>query len=537
MRWTRLPLAAALISTGCGAPQDVFANILTVSNCNDAGAGSLRSALGAATNDDVVDMTQLMCSTITLATSSGALQTSASAANLTVNGPTGHVLTIDGASHDRVIRHRGSGTLALNDVTIVNGKYNPAGGVNAQGGCIEATTGSVALTRSHVSSCITQRGGHGGCINAFNHLTLINSTLTLCEGGNEAAKSDSVTLQDSSITNSAGGVGSYNAYLRNSVVTGNANEGVNVVNYLDVEDSTISGNGAAGIHTTGDTYCDEYGYCGGTVGSAMIRSSIISGNAKGGVVSSDGEVAVYGSVIERNQGRGGIYDAFSLKLTDTLVCNNAAQVAPLQNRSAGGIFANTLNATRSTISGNSGVDAGGVLATSATLLNTTISNNRAASGSKPVGGIKTTTGAVTAYNSTIAFNSGDAVGGIYAPSAKIVSSIIGGNNNVSPAYNRNLFLLGNSTFANNVIASSNLPTGAISADPKLTPLANHGGLMPTHALLGASSALGAGSNAMNVATDIRGSGFARVVGANTDSGAYERQDDEDEIFGNGMDGW
>jgi hypothetical protein len=252
------------------------------------------------------------------------------------------------------------------------------------------------------------------------------------------------------------------------------------------------------------------------------------------VVSSGGEVNVYASIIEHNQGNGGISGADSVKLTDSRVCDNNSAQAASPNRSVGGVSTHSLNATRSTINGNAGYDAGGVSATTATLVNATVSSNRGASGTKSAGGIKTDS--IASYNSTIAFNAGDAVGGIDAVSVKIVSSIIAGNSHASASYDRNLFVHGSATFANNIISSANIATGAITADPKLTPLASHGGLVPAHALLATSPALGAGSNPMNLPTDTRGSGFARVVGANPDIGAYERQVGEDEIFGNGMDG-
>jgi hypothetical protein len=54
MRSVRLPLAAALISALNVAPFDVTASTLAVSNCNDSGTGSLRSAITSAANNDVM---------------------------------------------------------------------------------------------------------------------------------------------------------------------------------------------------------------------------------------------------------------------------------------------------------------------------------------------------------------------------------------------------------------------------------------------------------------------------------------------------
>ena len=529
MRSVRLPIAAALIAAFNLASLEVSASTLTVSNCNDSGNGSLRSAMISAVNNDVIDLTQLACSTITLSAASGSLQTAASAGNVTLNGPTGHTLTIDGGTHDRVIRHLGNGTIALNDLTIVNGKYNPPSGAS-DGGCINANAGAISLTRTHVSSCAAS--GYGACINALSSITLTNSTFSGCEGAVEAVKGDTVRLQDSSITNSSGGINAYNAYLRGSTISGVANDGVMAPASIQIYDSTIANNGLAGIAASETQYCyyDEY-HCYYYPSPVTIHSSIIAGNGTGGIVSLLSDVNVYASIIEHNQGRGGIFNANKVVMTDSTISGNAA--APNLG-SSGGISASQLTATRSTISGNSGVDAGGAAVDFATLVNTTVSSNRAASGTKPVGGIKTIM--MTVYNSTIAFNTGEAVGGIYAVSGKVESSIIAGNNDSSASYDRNLFVKNRATFSNNIIISSNVPTGAITADPQLTPLANHGGLVPAHALLATSPALDAGNNPTGVSTDARGPGFARVVGANPDIGAYERQADEDEIFGNGIDG-
>jgi hypothetical protein len=90
------------------------------------------------------------------------------------------------------------------------------------------------------------------------------------------------------------------------------------------------------------------------------------------------------------------------------------------------------------------------------------------------------------------------------------------------------------TGANNLIEAPTVtvPVGTLNSCPKLAPLADNGGFVFTNALLITSPAIDAGNNNQNLATDTRGASFDRVVGADADIGAYERQADakDDLIF-------
>jgi hypothetical protein len=81
-----------------------------------------------------------------------------------------------------------------------------------------------------------------------------------------------------------------------------------------------------------------------------------------------------------------------------------------------------------------------------------------------------------------------------------------------------------------------MPGDTLTADPQLLPLANNGGLTPTHALAAGSVALDAGNNAIGLVFDQRGDGYLREVGA-PDIGAFEQQspEDGDLIFRDGFD--
>jgi hypothetical protein len=85
-----------------------------------------------------------------------------------------------------------------------------------------------------------------------------------------------------------------------------------------------------------------------------------------------------------------------------------------------------------------------------------------------------------------------------------------------------------------VVNGNVVPGDALRADPRLAPLAFRGGPTRTHALSVSSPAIDTGAPVV-FAVDQRGSGYARSVGAGVDIGAYERQADDDELFGNNFD--
>src|SRR5581483_8206415 len=71
-----------------------------------------------------------------------------------------------------------------------------------------------------------------------------------------------------------------------------------------------------------------------------------------------------------------------------------------------------------------------------------------------------------------------------------------------------------------ITGNNNLAAGT---NPLLGALASNGGATQTMALQTGSPAIDKGSNPANLATDQRGTGFARVSGAAADIGAFEVQ--------------
>jgi hypothetical protein len=153
----------------------------------------------------------------------------------------------------------------------------------------------------------------------------------------------------------------------------------------------------------------------------------------------------------------------------------------------------SITLSNSTISGNAG-DGIDVTGGTASLTNCTISGNKGY-------GIATS-GGTTIYNTLVAGNGG-------------VSDVTGAFTSLG----HNLIGVGNS--GSGFGSSDLVGTGASPIDPKLAPLANNGGPMPTVALLSGSPALDAGGDANAPTADERD--VARPQGTHVDIGAFELQ--------------
>jgi hypothetical protein len=164
-----------------GAPTNVV-----VGNCNDSGPDSLRDALAAAANEDVIDLTRLQCSLISLTT--GALVIGQ--ADIGIVGPGSNALTIDGGNAGAVLDHRGGGTLSVHGLSIINGSvYSDGAGtsVYAAGACVHASN-NLSLDDVNISHCETTGGGNvakyggagaqGGAVWAHGNVTLVGSTIS-----------------------------------------------------------------------------------------------------------------------------------------------------------------------------------------------------------------------------------------------------------------------------------------------------------------------------------------------------------------------
>lgn len=308
--------AVTRVVTSCG-------DSLDLPDCSNGDNMTLRKALFCAQNKDAVDLTQLQCSTITLAEA-----VVAGTINVTVNGPGKDKLTIDAGGKSRAFIHNGvySQTLTINKLTIVNGRYDNPYAYSNGGGCIYSSA-YLALNSVTVSSCYTSAmytAATGGAIFANKGAFLTDSAVTFsiahdfgghgAVGGGIAAGRMNLTRTTVSYNSASsrggfahgGGVGGYSVFADASTISGNSADtagGGIYVQSLGLRNSTVSGNGTlpdgviGGIYArvsaevTNSTIFDNHSGAGiaagmyirfAAQGSAFISSTIIAHNKTSG---------------------------------------------------------------------------------------------------------------------------------------------------------------------------------------------------------------------------------------------------------------
>lgn len=508
------------------------AGTVTIENCDDGGAGSLREAFANAVSGDVIDLTQLDCSTISL--TSGALTSGVD--YLTLEGPGADRLAIDAGGGSRAIALMGSyGELTIDGLTVRNGSYvydgpNTYGGL-AAGACVlaaqYATISNSVLENCHASG----KSVHGAAIDAFGRLNLVNSIVSGVEANADA--------DDISATITGGAVSAGAAYLTGTTVRdanvsasttsaygGVFGGGVFGMYGVVMTDSTVTG---VEVHVSAakDAYAK-----GGGVGSPMTvimeRSTVSNNSVHGTPGFGPGEQGVYLSAI----GGGGVY----------------IMTIPRSSAVPSSIAHSTISGNAAICEGEIGAytrGGGGGLGTWAplpvTIVNSTVSGNRT---NLNGGGLYTREkGALVLANATIADNRADNGAGIADAAAsspyplETNSSIVADNHPFTADTADQVVTLHDISGAANLITSANaaLPADTLSDDPLLGPLADNGGPTLTHALAVDSPAIDAGSNDGGLETDQRGGSYVRTSGDATDIGAFEAQPLPDAIFANGFD--
>lgn len=465
---------------------------LPVTSCADDGSpGTLRSVLATAGEGDVVDLSALTCSTITL--TQGAIDTSVLGDNhlydVTILGPGRDALTIDAGGQSQVFVVGGfsssQGTFTLNDVTIANGSYD-----GSLAACLLGFGGAVELNRVAVTNCHssgTQRLVFGGAVDVttlrMTDSSITDSSLTATGangtgiGGGAYVQSDAVLTRSTISGNTVSAPWAY----RDGYVTGGG--GLYVGGKLTLVDSTVSGNSVSA------TQADEDANGGGVYvrGVTSIRNSTVDGNTADGI-------------------GGGVFKA---------VFSIFGDPPPPQDT--------RIEIVDSTLSGNGAKDGGGLAS------------------ARPV----------KLYNSTLAFNEASGTGGGLlfrlagidgaAGSLDLQSSILARNTAGGAAADVDADDTIPVTGANNLVMAAGaaiaLPQDTLDTDPLLFPLNHNGGPTRTHALGAGSPALDTGNNAAQLDFDQRGPNFARVSGTAADIGAFEAQRPvDDTIFKDGFDG-
>ncbi len=321
--------------------------VLTVSNTNDSGSGSLRQAVNDAIispGDDTIEFNPALTGQ-TILLSSGPIEignviTSADGV-VTINGLGADKLTISASNNSRAFIVSDLSQLVINHLTIT-----------------DTTPSSIRVddyysdTKLTLNNCIITHNDNAGTQNAaieafgdveINHCTLssnnsvaisdsvgilrvTNSEITNNTGGGIFAGVDthesddggsSVTVSDSVISNNNGnGIFATEGYLQLSKTTISHNQGTAIEVILggdaDIQDSTLVNNGQ-GIAFFGELVNEDTG---NASASLTISNTTISGN---------GDTTVGGGIHIENLG-GPIGDSVKINviLTNTTITNNSA---------------------------------------------------------------------------------------------------------------------------------------------------------------------------------------------------------------------
>lgn len=289
-----------------------------------------------------------------------------------------------------------------------------------------------------------------------------------------------------------------------------------------------------------------------------------SGSDDGGGVYNRQNLTIRNTVVRDNRSiddGGGIRNDGDLLVVNSAIANNSAAGASgtnsLVNTSGGGGLLNTTSATatifNTTFSDNQALNGGAIRNDGElSLANTTLSGNSA---TQSGGGILNTidggeSASLTLTNSTVTQNSALVGAGILnfgavAAANSIVAdnggtdltnnSAFGGGTSRSDGYN--LIGNGSSTGFTNGVNNDQVGTSANPIDPLLGDLQNNGGFTQTHLPNANSSVIDSGSNSLlpadsddldsdgdtdeTLSTDQRGAGFARVIDGTVDIGAVE----------------
>jgi hypothetical protein len=265
--------------------------VLPVGNCaDDGGPNTLRAVMTSAPDGAVVDLSALSCSTITLL--SGAIEPQA--LGLTVQGPGADRLTIDGNHNGRVFSLQGGGTIA--GLTITNGYVT---GDYAVGGCVSAFN-ALTVSASRITGCTAKATGvaKGGGIWTEYPLSLVDSVVS----GNQAI--GATGAQGGGVASSYGGVSTLRSTISGneasaSAGTSSAGGGVFAGGVANINYSLVDANAAnlgAGVYTATAFLAQ---------GFLFMKNSTISGNTAGdrggGVATFRAELHIDNSTIAFNR--------------------------------------------------------------------------------------------------------------------------------------------------------------------------------------------------------------------------------------------
>jgi N-acetylneuraminic acid mutarotase len=279
----------ALVSLAlvCTTTASVQANIITVTNTNDSGAGSLRQALVDANDGDTITFAV----TGSIGLTSGELLVDKS---ITISGPGSTVLAVNGNATYRVFHIAPGKIVTISDLAVTNGNANKQPVLD--GGGVYNDHATLTLTSCTISNNSAFRDG-GGIDNAGAGTVTLNSCVIV---GNSTGNDGGGICNNG--TGGAAIMGINNSTINNNAAThgaGICNDGrMKGTTLLQITNTTLSnnsaGNDAGAILNIADTK-----------GTATLSNCTISGNA----------AQTYG---------GGINNVAGLTLSNTTFSGNSA---------------------------------------------------------------------------------------------------------------------------------------------------------------------------------------------------------------------
>ena len=324
----------------CAGAILAHADIITVTNTQDSGSGSLRQALRTANDGDMI----IFAVTGTIVLTSGGLPVNKS---LTISGPGKDQLSIDGNQALLVFGIFPDKTATISDLTIRNGEtgiLNDHGTLTVSN-CAVSGNSEIGLFNDGVPSVLTVNN----CVISGNLYGIYNSHYVLA-----------VNYCD---------------------VSGNSYGIYNYYGEASVNNCVVSSNRYGGVF--------DYGVSGGPNdqilgGFLTIADSIINDNSGPGVDNNAGGVTIVDTTISGNSADGGVYTyQDGGKIPGNLTVINSTISGNFASSDGGGIACGKSGLTiiNSTISGNSAGAYGGGIASGSfgmMIVNSTVSGNSAA---------------------------------------------------------------------------------------------------------------------------------------------------------------
>jgi hypothetical protein len=510
----------------------------TVINLNDGGTGSLRWAIGQANahpGPDFVDFDPVVFPT----TGPPVMQTITLSGQIQISGP----LTISGPGADRLTID-GNGVLNATPFSRIFSIFVTDPACPALDGPNDYLVWISNLRL--VNGRNKNPTGNGGAIGTQHSLVL-----------------DSVIIENSA-ARAAGGVGFSVQYPGQTLFITNSQFLDNAATELVAPTSAVSGTSGGAIYVFERCsrvpdlpYTEPLSV---TIIDSDFRGNVSQPatlNGRGGALRSfsRADIAIFNTVIVDNHviapdppapGRnyhGGAFDgtAKSLLIESSEISENTAfETNPANDLTRSGALhlfndavdrqapgdAMAVRIINSTISGNQASATAGAMVVfgniALELFNSTVSDNVALPNrtggiamsvgvTSPVSASDTARPTLRLHSSIVANNPGTGGGDIAATTSAFGPFTVNATNSLVEK------LCPTPSCTMLVAGTGNL----IGIDPLLGPLTGNGGATRTHALLAGSPAINAGSNPLGLATDQRGDGFPRAVGAGTDMGAFE----------------